>query len=195
MKAPAAATLLVAVASLLNAQTTDTAVNIQQVVVSLPTINAYVDVLSGDGAPVTGLKPQNFTASVSGQTLPFKTAVPFAESQEGMATVILLDTSASIGRTRFRDMKDTVAAWIGEMGPKDQTTLLTVGNKTGVVSPFTTDKAALLKALGDVNTQDETTALYLSLATGLRTALSSSDLPARRILLVLTDGKDDNPVS
>jgi hypothetical protein len=87
----------------------------------------------------------------------------------------------------------TVASrWIETMGPKDQTALVAVGSQYDLIQPLTGDKIELISALKSLKTREERTALYSSLREALKYLQSGSAAPARRVLLVMTDGMDDD---
>jgi hypothetical protein len=169
-------------------------INLQQVLVDLPSIRVYMDVTGADGKPVPNLTAADVKIAVADRWLPFKSLVPFQSTGEGVAYSVLVDVSQSINSQRFEEMRAAVASWIDRLGDKDRMELLKVGTTAEIAQGFTANHEDLLRVLKSLKRDAARTALYAALIRAMREQ-SSEDLPARRVIVVLTDGKDDDDLT
>jgi hypothetical protein len=79
-------------------------------------------------------------------------------------------------------------------GDPDRAAILTFGNQVHTLVAPTADRAALTAALDGLKPTDDRTALHQALAQGLTLGRQQGpDLPSRRALVILSDGRDDAP--
>jgi Mg-chelatase subunit ChlD len=166
-------------------------INLQQVFIDYPRIQVYMDVLDESGKPIQNLTKFDFKAAVADQWLPFQSVMPFRSANEGVGYAILVDTSLTITTIRFREMKAAIGLWIDRLGDKDQMALIQVGATPILMQNFTSNHTALKQALDALKLNQNRTALYASLIGALK-AFPGSKAPQRRVILVLTDGRDDD---
>jgi len=154
-----------------------------------PSVTAYLDALDADGRPVGG-----FTVSGSLGTHPLTlvSILPFEQSKEGVAYIFLVDVSGSIGPSEFAQMRAALAAWIDDLRPADRVAVFAFGNESRQVADFSATRADLTGALETLVPGDRKTQLHTALAQAMELAKRTDEgLPARRVIVVLTDGKDE----
>jgi len=157
--------------------------------VSPPRVTAYLDALDAEGRPAGG-----FTVSGSVDTHPLTlvSILPFGQSKEGVAYVFLIDVSGSIGPSQFSQMRAAIAAWIDDLEPADRVALFAFGNESRQVADFTTSRSDLKSALDALAPRDRKTQFHTALAQAMELAKrNDAGLPSRRVIVVLTDGKDE----
>ena len=156
------------------------------------TVLAYLDVRDGDAKPVDRVDPGSVSATLGDQSLQVDRVVPFSDAGEGVAFIFCVDVSKSLSAADFAAVRTALGRWIDEMRPLDRAAVLSFGEESRLVLDFSADKAALRAALEALGPTDMQTVLYR----GLRDALELSsrrdpELPARRVVVVLSDGKDE----
>jgi Mg-chelatase subunit ChlD len=156
------------------------------------TVLTYLDVLDAQDAPVAELDAGAVSGTLGGRALAVRRVVPFRDAGEGVAYIFCVDVSRSLKASDFAEIRSALGRWIDGLGPDDRAAVLSFGDQSRVVLDFTADSGALRAAVESLAPTDMTTVLYR----GLRDALELSsrrdpELPARRVLVVLSDGKDE----
>lgn len=128
--------------------------------------------------------------------------VPFDQSAESVAYIILMDNSGSVVQTQFEEAKNQLIQMRQSLRKGDKMTLYTVGTddpggeKTKVFSSKgkeTDEKLAgdcgKISSIGYMNTRQSMTVLYRSLNEILHQQASPKK---RTVVLLITDGQDDS---
>ena len=128
--------------------------------------------------------------------------VPFDQSAESVAYIILMDNSGSVVQTQFEEAKNQLIEMRQSLRKGDKMTLYTVGTddpggeKTKVFSSKgeeTDEKLAgdcgKISSIGYMNTRQSMTVLYRSLNEILHQQASPKK---RTVVLLITDGQDDS---
>lgn len=158
----------------------------------LPVMTGYLDIVDANRQPVSGLTPADFSASLGGNSLRIAGIEPFVQTGEGVGYVFLVDVSKSISPVQFGEMKGAIRTWIAGMKPPDRAAICTFGEGFQPVVDFTEDKQKLTAGLNGLEQRDLHTRLYQAIdrAAELEQRVDSG-LPARRGIVVLSDGKDE----
>ena len=165
---------------------------ISQTAVRPPTITVYLDILDANGQPPAQLAPSQLSATLQGHPLKVIDLTPFDTSGEGVAYVFLVDISKSIKRPQFEGMRGAIGAWIDDLHANDRMAIFTFGEDYKQLVDFTADKKELKSALKAVGPTDPETKLHLALRNALDLSQRRDEkLPTRRVVLVLSDGKDE----
>lgn len=166
-------------------------VSVQQAVAEgYPTLVLYADVLGADGKPVGGLRADQ--VSVQGLGPVTTRSVRRMGADDPVASILLVDVSASLGTRRHREMVDAVGQWTSEMGPGDRAALVTFGSAVEVRQDFTGDRALLATAVQDLAPRDAETHFHAAVGKALELGRRrDAGLPLRRAIVVLTDGVND----
>ena len=134
-----------------------------------------------DGAPVA-VDPSSLKAIVAGRTYPV-TITPVAQLKR--ATMLVVDTSGSMGEAGMETVRTAVAAFLKEVPADVSVGLVSFAATAGVDVPPTKDRARLQKAVDALRSRGETT-LY----DGVAVAASALSRYEERSILLLSDGGD-----
>jgi len=177
--------------SALSAQTLDH-VAISQVVSAPPLLRSYLDVQAGQDAPVTDLPSSAVEGWLDGRSLPVKSVKPFSAVQQGVAYVFLIDVSGSESHAEFAKVKQALLGFVDQMGDSDRAAIVSFGIDVHDVAGFTDDRKALQSAISGLINDAPMTHLNAAIVEGLRLAhITDPNLPARRCIVILSDGKDE----
>ncbi len=159
---------------------------------SPPTLRLYLDVESDGGTFGRSIAPGALRGSLGESALELDAARPFSETDEGVAYIFLVDISASLSVAQFNEIRDAIDAWVSNLGRLDRAAILAFGETSELVVDLTDDTDALRAGLARLGPTDRLTLLHQALADAL--ALSQRrdpDLPDRRVIVVLSDGRDE----
>lgn len=139
------------------------------------------------------LKPEQFSISVGAKSAKVTAIDGFQQTGEGVAYIFLVDISKSLTPGQFEQIKKALHHWLDDMGEQDQAALLTFGREVKQTLAFTADHEKLNKAIDGLAATDMETSLYRGLLEAISLGrLQSEDLPARRAIVILSDGIDDS---
>ncbi len=157
-------------------------------VTAFPKVRIAVSVADSVGLPITGLDASSFELKEDDQTISPVRVDSVVDSQEPVATALVMDVSGSMNDDGKIDAaKTAAAAFIDTLGAKDSAALISFSDQVRVVQPYTGDRAALKKAIAGLQANGDTL-LYDAIT---QTANLQGALPERRkIILLLTDGAD-----
>jgi Ca-activated chloride channel family protein len=151
------------------------------------TVPVHVTVLDKSGRLVTGLARDNFEVRDNGRVQPITV---FDSSPQPMRLIIMLDVSGSMSgnvallRTATREV-------ISRMETDDLVRIGTFGNDISFSPRFSSDASELLAALPETIPPDAGTPLW----SGLDRAMTEfHGIDGRRVILLLSDGRDTGPV-
>jgi VWFA-related protein len=160
-------------------------VMINQIDISLfPNVKLFVSVLDASGKMIRGLGDKDFAIKedeVEQSPVKVDTQLP------SIATAMVLDTSGSM-KNAIADVKQAAATFVDNVRKEDEVLLIDFSDKVKVVQNFTTDKTPLKIAIGAIRARGNT-ALYDAIFAATK---SFGDKKGRKVVIVLTDGKDDD---
>ncbi len=157
-----------------------------------PTLRAYARLLDERNQPIDALAGVTVTGSLGVRALPLQAVRPFAETGQGVAYVFLVDISKSLSEREFGLIQSSLEGWISGLKPADRAAILAFGNQSRLVVDFTSDAAALRSGIAALGPTDDQTVFFEALKDGFELARRRDPgLPARRALIVLTDGRDE----
>lgn len=166
--------------------------SVSQAAAEPPEVIAYISVLDGDGIPVTGLAKTQFTATLGEHPAEVAELLPFSDANEGTAYIVLVDISRTLTETEFKQIRASLVLWIDKMKPADRMAILTFGDTCTEAADFTADQNQLKTVVGNLAPTAPKTQLYKALKQGMQMAQRrDKDLPHRRVIAVLSDGKDE----
>jgi hypothetical protein len=114
-------------------------------------------------------------------------------TQEGVGYVFLVDISKSLKSRQLVQIKRALHRWLAGMREHDQAALITFGHEVTHSQEFTTDRFRLDNAIGLLAATDMETSLYQALLEAINVGRSRAPgLPARRAIVLLSDGIDDS---
>ncbi|MCP4353247.1 MAG: VWA domain-containing protein [Desulfobacterales bacterium] len=165
---------------------------LSQVDVYLPQIRIYASLLDENGTPIPTPSEEDVSIKLDGQTLPVKGIKSFRDTGEGVAYTLLLDVSKTMTGSPFDNAVSATKGLIRNMTEKDRIAIITFGDNVKIISDFTNDKNLLVSKLSRVKPDHDNTHFYAavdkSFALNMR---RDPNLPVRRAILVITDGKDE----
>ena len=152
-----------------------------------PQIKAAVEVVDGNGLPITGVVQKDiavFENNTPVGTVTFDSSVNVSLP---LGVMLVLDTSGSMRGVPLSDAKAAASTFIDQLGGQDQVGLITFSSTVTVVKDLTTNRNEVKEAInaaqavGDTRLYD---ALYIAAE-----KLTAVEMP-RKIIVLLTDGED-----
>lgn len=148
--------------------------------------------LPGEPGALGGLPPlESLTLLEDGRpTSQAKAARTFGESERGTAYVVALDASKTMSAGPLRDVRRALLNLIDQAGPEDRIAVVTFADDVRVESTFGASKFTLQRSIENLTTRGRITELYKALFQAMD-LFAEPDLPERRRLLIISDGKDE----
>jgi Ca-activated chloride channel homolog len=147
-------------------------------------VEVYATVTDASGAPVPRLTRDDFTIFEDGEP---QTVTAFTAGDFPLALAIAIDRSFSMAeRGRLDAARRAITAFVDELGPEDRVMLLAIGSEVEEVSPLSSDRIALKRAVASL-TPWGTTSLNDAIVAGIDRIQPHT---GRRGLVVLSDGAD-----
>ena len=145
-----------------------------------------VPVRAGDPEPVFSVRENSVdVAGVKGSSE--------AKVREPVDVVLVIDVSGSMGGEPLADAQAAARSFIDSMGTRDRIALVSFSSEPRVLTGFTTDRVALLTAVGSLSAQGET-ALYDAIVRSLD-LIAEDAADTERHLIVLSDGGDTTSIN
>ena len=149
-------------------------------------VRVFVTVTDRDGRLVTTLTRDDFGVRDEGDPQPITL---FDDSPQPIRLIVMLDVSGSM-EGNLPLLRAAAEELFARLLPDDAARVGTFGREIEIGPSFTRDPDALLEALPDAIPPDAPTPLWR----GLDQALTAfGEDPERRVILVLSDGKDSGP--
>ncbi len=154
---------------------------------SFPVVKAYVSVLDSADKPIRGLSREDFALTENGRPVAIDTMQMYGTGgkPEPFSLAIVVDRSSSMTGEKIMRAKESVQRFLSLMEPGDRAALITFSDTVERVEPLTDDMARLKQSAGTI-TAGGHTALFDAIAGGVELV---QDIPGRRAVIVLTDGK------
>lgn len=165
----------------------DGQVRVEQVdTAAYPQISLFVSVRDAAGEPRGDLSRDDFTVTEDGQP------VEIADFRGGgaagaISAALVIDRSGSMDDDdKIDGARDAAAAFVEQMRPGDQATIITFNESVLTYEDFTSDQQELLREVRQLRPEGNT-AIFDAVIAGVE---ALRDQPGRRLLLLLTDGED-----
>lgn len=165
---------------------TDVAQPNERFVINTDLITIYVSVTDKNGLAVGGLRKEVFQIldNKKLQDIQF-----FSDVDVPLSVAIVFDTSASMHGENIQKAKESLARFIRTSKEEDEFFLIDFNSGTSLLLDRTRDSEAVLQKLRYVEPKGET-ALFDAIYLGLERV--SRGTHARKIVLVISDGEDNN---
>src|SRR5262249_34851744 len=122
-----------------------------------PTVRVYVSVANPNGVPITGLTAEAFQVQEDGKPVDGLQGEPLVDSQEPIATALVIDTSGSMAdENKLDHAREAASAFIDSTGGKDRVTIVAFSSQVSVIQDYAADRTALKAALGTLNAKGDT---------------------------------------
>lgn len=139
------------------------------------------------------IEREQFTVTVGEQPARLFDIERFSETGEGVGYIFLVDVSKSLRSRQLVQIKRALHLWVDAMRENDRAALITFGHEVQHEQQFTADHFKLFSAIDLLATTDRETSLYHGLLEAISIARSRGpDLPARRAIVVFSDGIDES---
>jgi len=146
--------------------------------------SVYVDVfVSRGGQPIPGLPASSFELKDNGVR---QTPELVAAESRPLRAVLVFDTSSSVVGGRLAALKAAGDAFLKGLRPADQVALVGFSEEIAWLAPATTDKAAVRRALDQLEPEGATAAYD-----ALYAAVALSEDGGRSLIVLFTDGEDN----
>jgi Mg-chelatase subunit ChlD len=114
----------------------------------------------------------------------------FEDTGEGLAIVLAIDVSRSMQGQPLNDIKVALAGFINRVGAQDRVSLVSFADESRIESGFNDSRANLRQAVDRLSARGHETKLNTALYNSL-SLFDAPKLPARRRLIVISDGHDE----
>lgn len=153
------------------------------------TVRVFVTVTDRDGRLVTTLAKEDFEIRDNGRPQPIAL---FDSGTQPIQLVVMLDVSGSM-QGNLPLLRDAASHLFAALGPADRARVGTFGHEITISPSFTANPATLAAALPTSIAPDAPTPLWR----GINHAIAAFDDgdSARRVVLVLSDGRDSGSFS
>jgi Ca-activated chloride channel family protein len=151
-------------------------------------VRVFVTVTDRDGRLVTSLSRDDFEVRDEGRPQPITL---FDNSPQPIGLVVLLDVSGSM-EGNLPLLRAAAAQLFDRLGPDDRARVGVFGRDVAFSPAFTRDRDELLAALPVAIAPDAPTPLWRAVDEALDLFDEASE--ERRVVLVLSDGKDSGPI-
>ena len=174
--------ILIGMLAVSTAASADADHKIEQVHINMPEVTAYYR------SPAEEAQPE---AYLDGEKLSLTSDSIFSDSEEGVGYYFLVDTSASITKTRFEDIKSSLNQFVQNIRKQDQMILLTFGDQTEVKLDGNQSVEDAQNVISQLTNTDQNTMFFdaISQVTDMINK-ASAESQMRRIVVVISDGKD-----
>lgn len=153
-------------------------------IANFPLIRTFLTVIDPVGRAINAFERRSF--QLSEQAVHVKLEV-FKIDRSPLSVGVVLDHSGSM-MPAMLDLKRAVAHFIRVLEPYDQSQLIAFADIPRVLVNWTLDQDKVVMALGPLEPYGPT-ALYDAIH---KSALELSSMPGRRVMVLLTDGQDQN---
>jgi Ca-activated chloride channel family protein len=151
-------------------------------------VRVFVTVNDGDGRLVTTLTRDDFEIRDEGRPQPITL---FDNSPQPIRLILMLDVSGSM-EGNLPLLRAAAQQLFARLQPGDTARVGSFGHEVTLGPAFSNDRAALMAALPTDIAPDAPTPLWTAVDEALKAFGDESD--QRRVVLVLSDGKDSGPI-
>lgn len=149
----------------------------------LQLVEVYATVVDASGAPVTGLRREDFQVFEDGQ---IQEISAFASGEFPLTVALGVDRSWSMAGERLTRAKQASQAFLRALAPSDRSMIVAIGSEAEVVAPLGRDRAGQIAAIARLDPWS-TTALHDAV---IATLDRLAPEPGRQALVVFSDGAD-----
>ncbi|MHA2609507.1 MAG: FHA domain-containing protein [bacterium JZ-2024 1] len=159
-----------------------------------PEITVYFTLFNVRNLPLVGAKKEQFRVLEDGEEVRDFVLASAEMAGQKMYVVLLLDVSGSMAvKGKWESVQKALGNYFEDRDPMAEIALITFGDVLKVVHPFgkpLENWREMLEGIAPVGTK---TLLYDSLYEGLK--LIQAQVPARKAIILLTDGRDEGSVT
>jgi len=161
---------------------------------AVPDASVYFDLLDANNQAIEKPQAQQLTLTIGSSSATIGQVEPFAQANEGVAYVLLVDISKSLKLEQFVRVRTALKGWIQALIDKDRVAIVTFGKEVKLIHDFTGDKESLQKTVDTLAPTDDLTQLHQGFMRALEMGKrADANLPHYRVIVTLSDGQDDFP--
>jgi Ca-activated chloride channel homolog len=146
-------------------------------------VEVYASVTDTSGEPVTGLRQDDFVVTENGEP---QTITTFAAGEFPLAVALGVDRSWSMAGEKLANAKTAARSFLNLLKPADRSMVVAISAEAEVIAPLSTDRAAQVKAVAQLDPWSST-ALYDAIVASLDRLEPE---PGRQALVIFSDGSD-----
>lgn len=146
-------------------------------------VNLYAVVRDG-GSYVTGLKREDFVLTENGRR---ETIDRFSTEKKPLSVSIVLDSSLTMEGNKIEKSKAAALRFLSALDESDRAMVVSFSDEVRVIQEPVSSREPLARAIETVEAEGGT-ALYDAV---YRTSRHLSDLKGRKVMIVLSDGRDE----
>jgi Ca-activated chloride channel family protein len=148
-------------------------------------ISVPVTVSDREGRYISGLKKEDFTLYENGVE---QNIASFSTYDEPVSIALLIDASGSTKET-LEKIKDAAGDFIDLLNPNDKCLVATFDSEVRILNALSSDRKALKESLAKARTAEKEGSVLLR-AVGQIAEKSFTNVPGRKVIVLLSDGKD-----
>ena len=152
-------------------------------------VRVFATVLDRDGRLVTNLTQDKFEIRDEGKPQPI---TQFDNRPQPIRLVVMLDVSGSM-QGNLPLLRGAAEQLFARLLPDDEARVGSFGHDVAIAPAFTKSRAELMASLPTVIAPDAPTPLWRGVEQAMSAFGDASDM--RKVILVLSDGKDSGPIS
>lgn len=152
-------------------------------------VRVFATVLDRDGRLVTNLTQDRFEVRDEGKPQPI---TQFDDTPQPVRLVVMLDVSGSMSGN-LPLLRDAPQQLFARLRPDDEVRVGSFGHEVTIAPAFTRTREEMLASLPTAIAPDAPTPLWRAIEAAMTAFDDASDL--RKVVLVLSDGKDSGPIS
>ena len=164
-----------------------TTVDINQIVQNGDQLYVFFHALDENSECLSGIESSQIKLELSNQVL----SPELQSTGDGTAFVFAIDISGSLSAEQFSSVKSGVQTYVNNMSSQDKMAIVTFGTEVVTVSDFTDNKNTLNAVVNGLESVSGATTLYAGMLRAIDLAKrQNSQLPMRRVVVVVSDGED-----
>lgn len=156
-----------------------------------PVITTAIQVYDAEDEPITGLKPENFVTSLSGNSGSNLQVITHKESGQGLEIVLCLDISLSMTGKPLQSIKNSANEFIDKLRNVDKLAILTFSDDVEIVADFSSNKDFLKNKINEITAKGNRTELFYGSYKGIE-HLKNTQSKAGKMLMLISDGHDES---
>lgn len=157
-----------------------------------PLVITSVQVLNSSDEPYTDLTEKNFKLSVDDKPVDSLSVTTYEKTGEGVFIMLCIDASGSMRGEPIETVKKAVLPFIDRLRSVDKVAISIYADDYELLADFTDSKQLLASTVKGISPRGSYTSLYYGADKALE-ELINLDERAGKILVLMGDGKDENP--
>ena len=159
---------------------------------AFPMIISSLQVLDSSDEPITDLIAKDFKVRVDGKQTDSLRTTTYSKTGRGINVLLCIDASGSMNGQPIAKIKQAIIPFIDKMRSVDKIAIAIYADDFELLTDFTSEKELLKKTVNGIKPVGRYTSLYYGAYKALE-RLKSIDDSNGKIMILMGDGKDENP--